>query len=65
MNAGRIKNAQEMGRGIKLLKDFPNGDNCLVAVVDRERKCEGFLKELFVPSGAVALLVISRGKFSN
>lgn len=54
-----------MGRGIKLLKDFPNGDNCLVAVVDKERRCEGFLKELFVPSGAVALLVISRGKFSN
>ena len=25
MNAGRIKNAQEMGRGIKLLKDFPMG----------------------------------------
>lgn len=50
---------------MKPLKNFPNGDNCLVAVVDKERKCEGFLKELFVPSGAVALLVISRGKFSN
>lgn len=27
---------------MKPLKNFPNGDNCLVAVVDKERRCEGF-----------------------